>query len=48
MDAVLATAAQLVNSIPIVLRAGAGLKTVKDVPATAAWLGTVGDVVLRQ
>lgn len=38
MDAIPATAAQLVNSIPTVLEAGPGLKTVTDLPAAAAWL----------
>jgi hypothetical protein len=47
LDPVPATAAQLVNSIPAVLRAGAGLKTVKDIPAPAAWLGDLADVGLR-
>jgi 2,4-diaminopentanoate dehydrogenase len=37
MDAIPATAAQLVNSIPGVLSAPAGLKTVKDLPASTAW-----------
>jgi hypothetical protein len=44
LDPVAATAAMLVNSIPALLRAEPGLKTVKDLPATAAWLG---NVVLR-
>jgi len=44
LDPVAATAAMLVNSIPALLRADPGLKTVKDLPATAAWLG---NVVLR-
>jgi len=44
LDPVAATAALLVNSIPALLRADPGLKTVKDLPATAAWLG---NVVLR-
>lgn len=39
LDPVVATSAQLVNSIPSVLAAGPGLKTVKDIPAPAAWLG---------
>ena len=39
MDAILATAAELVNSIPGVLHAEPGLKSVKDLPAAAAWLG---------
>ncbi len=41
LDPVAATAAQLVNSIPTVLAAEPGLKTVKDLPAPAAWLGKV-------
>ena len=44
LDPVPATAAQLVNSIPAVVRAEPGLKTVKDLPAPSAWLG---DAVLR-
>jgi len=44
LDPVPATAAQLVNSIPAVLRAEPGLKTVKDLPAPSAWLG---DSMLR-
>ena len=47
LDPVPATAAQLVNSIPAVLRAEAGLKTVKDIPAPAAWLGDLAGVGLR-
>jgi 4-hydroxy-tetrahydrodipicolinate reductase len=39
MDAILATSAVLVNSIPGVVAAAAGLKSVKDLPAAAAWLG---------
>ncbi len=37
MDAIPATSAQLVNSIPGVLNAAVGLKTAKDLPAAAAW-----------
>lgn len=37
MDAIPATSAQLVNSIPGVLAARAGLLTVKDLPSAAAW-----------
>ena len=37
MDAIPATSAQLVNCIPAVLAASAGLKTVKDLPASSAW-----------
>jgi 4-hydroxy-tetrahydrodipicolinate reductase len=47
MDALLATSAELVNSIPAVLMAPAGLKTIKDLPAATAWLGSVHDVVFR-
>lgn len=47
LDPVPATAAQLVNSIPAVLRAEAGIKTVKDIPAPAAWLGDLAGVGLR-
>jgi 4-hydroxy-tetrahydrodipicolinate reductase len=39
MDAIPATSAQLVNSIPGVLHAEPGLKSVKDLPVAAAWLG---------
>lgn len=46
-DAIPATSAQLVNSIPGVLRAPAGLKTVKDLPAAAAWLGEIQPETLR-
>lgn len=37
MDAIPATSAQLVNSIPGVLHAAPGLRTVKDLPVAAAW-----------
>jgi 4-hydroxy-tetrahydrodipicolinate reductase len=37
MDAIPATSAQLVNTLPAVLRDAGGLKTVKDLPAAAAW-----------
>ncbi|MBT2212271.1 hypothetical protein [Actinomadura sp. NEAU-AAG7] len=37
MDAIPATSAQLVNSIPGVLQAAPGLRTVKDLPVAAAW-----------
>ena len=47
MDAVLATSAELVNSLPGLIRAEPGLKTVKDLPAATAWLGTVGDSLIR-
>jgi 4-hydroxy-tetrahydrodipicolinate reductase len=47
LDPVPATAAQLVNSIPIVLAAEPGLKTVKDLPAPSAWVGDISSVVLR-
>lgn len=39
MDAILATSAVLVNSIPGVVAAPGGLRSVKDIPATTAWLG---------
>ena len=47
MDAVLATSAMLVNSIPALIGAEAGLKTVKDLPAATAWLGDIGAGLLR-
>jgi 4-hydroxy-tetrahydrodipicolinate reductase len=47
MDAIPATAAQLVNSIPVVLRAEPGLKSVKDLPTAAAWLRDPGMSILR-
>jgi hypothetical protein len=47
MDAVVATSAELVNSLPAVLRAQPGLVTVKDLPAATAWLGTMEESVLR-
>jgi 2,4-diaminopentanoate dehydrogenase len=47
MDAVVATSGELVNSLPGVIRADPGLKTVKDLPAATAWLGTITDSVLR-
>jgi 4-hydroxy-tetrahydrodipicolinate reductase len=47
MDAILATSAQLVNSIPVVLSAAPGLKSVKDLPPTTAWLGDLERGVLR-
>jgi hypothetical protein len=47
LDPVPATAAQLVNSIPPVLAAGPGLKTVKDLTAPAAWVGDFSSVVIR-
>jgi len=37
MDAIPATSAQLVNTLPAVLRDAGGLKTVKDLPAATAW-----------
>lgn len=45
MDAILATSAVLVNSIPGVVAAPPGLKSVKDLPAAAAWLGDPVDVL---
>jgi 4-hydroxy-tetrahydrodipicolinate reductase len=47
MDAILATSAELVNGIPTVLNAPAGLKSVKDLPATAAWVGDLRARLLR-
>jgi 4-hydroxy-tetrahydrodipicolinate reductase len=47
MDAVLATSAELVNSVPAVIRAEPGLKTVKDLPVAAAWLGEMRESLLR-
>jgi 4-hydroxy-tetrahydrodipicolinate reductase len=47
MDAVLATSAELVNSLPALLRAEPGLKTVTDLPAATAWLGALDDPVAR-
>ena len=38
MDAIPATAAQLVNAIPGVLAARPGIVTVKDIPVASAWL----------
>ena len=39
MDAIPATSAILVNSLPVVAMAGAGLKSVKDLPTAGAWTG---------
>jgi len=39
MDAIPATSAVLVNSLPVVVRAESGLKSVKDLPTAGAWLG---------
>jgi 4-hydroxy-tetrahydrodipicolinate reductase len=47
MDSVRATAAELVNSLPGVIQAGPGLKTVKDLPPAAAWLGDIRSGLLR-
>jgi 2,4-diaminopentanoate dehydrogenase len=47
MDAVLATSAELVNNIPGVLAAQPGLKSAKDLPPSAAWLGDLEASVLR-
>jgi 4-hydroxy-tetrahydrodipicolinate reductase len=47
MDAVLATSAELVNSLPGLLRAEPGLKTVKDLPAATAWLGEIDPTLFR-
>ena len=45
MDAILATSAVLVNSIPTVVAAPAGLKSVKDLPAATGWLGEPAGVL---
>jgi 4-hydroxy-tetrahydrodipicolinate reductase len=45
MDAILATSAVLVNSIPGVVAAHPGLKSVKDLPAATAWLGELVGVL---
>lgn len=42
MDAIPATAAVLVNSIPVVGAAAPGLKSVKDLPPAAAWVSASG------
>ena len=47
MDAVLATSAELVNSLPGLIGAQPGLKTVKDLPAATAWLGAMRDSLIR-
>jgi hypothetical protein len=47
MDAVLSTAAELVNSLPGLIQAEPGLKTVKDLPAATAWLGDMRDSLIR-
>jgi 2,4-diaminopentanoate dehydrogenase len=47
MDAVLSTAAELVNSLPGLIQAEPGLKTVKDLPAATAWLGAMPDSLIR-
>lgn len=47
MDAIPATAASLVNSIPAVLAAPPGITTVKDLPPAAAWLGDLRAPGLR-
>lgn len=48
MDAVLATSAELVNSLPALIQAEPGLKTVKDLPAATAWLGDLRDSLIRR
>ena len=48
MDAVLATSAELVNSLPALIQAEPGLKTVKDLPAATAWLGDMRDSLIRR
>jgi 4-hydroxy-tetrahydrodipicolinate reductase len=47
MDAVLATSAELVNTLPGLIRAEPGLITVKDLPLAAAWLGGTRDGMFR-
>ena len=47
MDAVLSTSAELVNSLPGLIQAQPGLKTVKDLPAATAWLGAMPDSLIR-
>lgn len=47
MDAILATSAQLVNAIPVLRAVGPGLKSVKDLPPTTAWLGDLRKTVIR-
>lgn len=46
MDAIPATSAILVNSLPVVAKADPGLKSVKDLPTAGAWLGasTAGSI----
>ncbi|WP_067803221.1 NAD(P)H-dependent amine dehydrogenase family protein [Actinomadura formosensis] len=45
MDAIPATSAQIVNAVPAVLAAEPGLKTVKDLPAAAAWRNLGGGLL---
>jgi 4-hydroxy-tetrahydrodipicolinate reductase len=47
MDAIPATSAELVNSIPVVLQAEPGLRSVKDLPIGAAWLGGLRGGLIR-
>jgi 4-hydroxy-tetrahydrodipicolinate reductase len=47
MDAVLATSAELVNNLPAVRAAPPGLKSVKDLPPSGAWLGPLAAPMLR-
>jgi 2,4-diaminopentanoate dehydrogenase len=47
MDAILATSAELVNSLPALMRAEPGLKTVTDLPPATAWIGDLDAAVLR-
>jgi hypothetical protein len=47
MDPLLATSAQIVNSIPAVRAATPGLKAVTDIPAPAAWLGDINAIEIR-
>jgi 2,4-diaminopentanoate dehydrogenase len=45
---VLATSAELVNSLPALIQAEPGLKTVKDLPTASAWLGHMTDSLIRR
>ena len=47
MDAILATSAQIVNCIPVVLNSAPGLLSVKDLPPTTAWLGDLTASLIR-
>lgn len=47
MDAILATSAMLVNSIPVVIHSKPGLMSVKDVPTAGAWIDRTPSETLR-